>query len=313
MSNILKKIKKFNFLKKDAFKAFFGKKISRRLILTNLSLSIFPLILVSFIFLFINNKTITSYIFQRNFETAKRAANEINLFLETPRRVLISLANSPSVSSMDRFVQNLIITKIKADYPLFNSIYIIRNNGKLAVTTSYERENIDFTHQPVFKTALQGKEYFSSITFTENQSPVMYISEPIFKYGKVIAVIIGEIEIKNIWDLLDDITIGETGNTFLFSADGTIIAHSDKTKVLEQQKVNQYAFYREIVSGKSGINRYEDENNTSYLAAYIPVPDLFWGLVLQQEEDEAFALAHKLLLQILTVVVVTFIFSIITS
>ncbi len=305
--------KKFNLLNKIAFKSFFSRKISRRLILTNLFLSIIPLILVTFIVVFINNKTISSYIFQRNFETAKRAANEINLFLETPRRVIISLANSPDIASMERFIQNLMITKIKADYPLFNNIYIIRDNGKLIASTSYEQEEQDFTRQPLFKEALKGKEYLSSVFFTKTQSPIMYISEPILRFNKVVAVIIGEVDIKNIWDLLDDITIGETGKAFLFSSDGTLIAHFDKTKVLQQQKIDKFSFYREIINGRSGIDRYVDDNDVSHLAAYIPVPDFSWGLVLQQTEEEAFGLANKTLWQIFGVVIITFIFSIISS
>jgi len=313
MQNVMTYLKKIHNLNKIVYDSFFSRKISRRLILTNLLVSIIPLIVVTFIVVFINNKTISSYIFQRNYETAKRAANEINLYLETPRRVIIVLANSPDIASMERFTQNLMVTKIKADYPLFNNIYIIRDDGKLIASTSYEQQEKDFTRQPLYKEALKGNEYFSSVFFTDDQSPVMYIAEPIFRFNKVVAVIIGEIDIKNIWDLLDEITIGETGNAFLFSSDGTLIAHSDKSKVLQQQKVDKFSFYREIINGRSGIDRYDDENGIMQLAAYIPVPDFAWGLVLQQTEEEAFNLANKTLWQIFGLVILTFIFSIISS
>ncbi len=298
---------------REALNSFFSKKISRRLVLTNLFLSIFPILVISAILVFINNKTISSYIFQRNFETAKRAVNEINLFLETPRRILITLANSPDISMRERFTQKLIITKIKRDYPLFNNIYIINDQGNIITSTSYEQNSQDFTRLPLFRSALNGNEYFSSIVFTENQTPIMYISEPVFRFNKVVAVLIGEIDVKTIWDFLDNITIGKTGNAFLFSADGTIIAHSDKTKILAREKINNYTFYREIIKGKSGITTYKDNNDIEYIAAYSPVTDYSWGLVIQQNKTEAFALAHKLLYQITIIMIITFVFSIITS
>jgi serine phosphatase RsbU (regulator of sigma subunit) len=74
--------------------------------------------------------------------------------------------------------------------------------------------------------------------------------------------------------------IGETGRSFLVDSKGKVIYHSDIARTGEDFSADYEV--KEVLAGRIGALRTEDELNEDVVAAYAPVPGTSWGLVTQE-------------------------------
>lgn len=287
------------------FQRFLSRKISNRLLITYVALGVLPLLIVSLILISLTRNTVQSYIYERNGETARRAANEITLFIKEPLIILRSTALTRDITDMDPFTQSNLINKMKDENSIFRKIFVLNDSGFVVVTTRFGEEFQDFSRAQLFREAIKGNEYFSEIYFTPSRFPLMSISEPIKKYNLVVGVVVAEIDLKNIWTLVDKITIGKTGFAFLLSEDGLVIAHPEREKVFERENYSKYDFFQTLKSGGKGDAPTYTVDDESNILVYVPIPQLKWGIVVQQSQKEAFSLAREMQIRVLVFTALT--------
>ena len=216
-----------------------SRKISNRLILTYMALGAIPLILASLVFISLTSGTVQTYIYERNMETARRASNEIHLFVKEPLTILKTAVLTRDIVEMDSFSQGNMINKIMDENEIFRSIFVLNDSGKVVETTRFGETGADFADRPFFKAARNAGEYISGVSFSPSRFPLLYIAEPVRRFGQFAGAIVAEIELNTIWALVDSISIGKSGFAFLLDDDGRVIAHRDKDKVLEQENFSQ--------------------------------------------------------------------------
>lgn len=129
---------------------------------------------------------------------------------------------------------------------------------------------------------------FSDVSFTGTaKDPSIFIGMPISTTIGGSRVVIFEIDLSDIWQTLNRITIGKTGFVYAVSRTGTIISYPDSTYIGRQLSSN----LNPLLSGYEGYTEYTEQyNHTPVLSAYSPVGgQLGWGIVVQQDRDEAYA------------------------
>lgn len=299
-------------LAKRIIRRYLERKIQRRMILNFMGLGVLPIIIVSFILIRLTENTVQSYIFDRNLEIARSAKKEIELFIEKPLTILGTIVLSRDILEMERFTQSRVINKLLQEYQIFKKIFILDRSGIAVVTTSFGEEFKDYSQEQYFNIAMQADTFFSEVDFTASRFPVMQIALPIKKYNTVEGILVGEIDLQFIWDLVDKIKIGKTGYAFLISSNGTIIAHPNKQLVLNRESFSHFTFYQEFMNELENINIY-DYNGVEMLAAYSPISELRWGIIVQQNEAEAFELARKMRYQVTIFVFIMALFALILA
>ena len=102
-----------------------------------------------------------------------------------------------------------------------------------------------------------------------------------------------EIDLRDIWRGVDKIYVGQTGRAFLASADGLIIAHPDRAYIGQRLP----PALQPVLAGQGGQVEYLDPiSKRVMLAAFMPVSKQSgWGLVIEQQQSEAFAPAARIL------------------
>ncbi len=278
---------------KRTFRRFLTRRISIRLIFSYVGLAVLPIIVVSVVLISLTQETVQSYIYQRNLETARRASNEIFLFIQGPLTVINTIALTRDIQSMNPFAQSRLINLIKEEQQLFKKIFILNKDGIVVATTSFGEEARDFSKADFFRTARSGADFISDVYFTPAHFPVVLIAKPLRRFNQIEGVLVAEVDLKNIWELVDRITIGKKGHAFLVSANGIVIAHKEKEKVLQRFDYSGFPFFKEILQGKEGISRSQIDGQ-EMLLAYAPVPRLKWGIVVEQPISEAFTLARQM-------------------
>jgi signal transduction histidine kinase len=288
-------------------------RLSTRLLLNLTLLSGISSIFVGLFMISVTEDSISLYIQNQHNEIGRRASNEIRLFLETPINILETIVESQDIVSGNPFSQNLFLNKIVAKHPIFDRIFVIDTLGNEITTTAFSSELKQYSSKDFFTSALQGEKYFSPVQFNEVKEPYIISTHPIRQFNEVIGVIAARINLRSIWELVDEIKIGKTGNVFVIGGGGQLIAHREKKKVLDRSEVIDLDILEQAASKQKQSFIFYNFENEKMLGTSTFLEDFKWVVVIQQPEDEAFELVARMRYQVFAFVGLIIIIAIVLS
>ncbi|MCK5032883.1 MAG: Cache 3/Cache 2 fusion domain-containing protein [Calditrichia bacterium] len=261
----------------------------------------------------ITEDSISLYIQKQHNEIGLRASNEIRLFLETPIKILETVVESQEIVGLNPFLQNLRLNKIVAKHPIFDRISVIDTLGNEITTTTFSSEEKQYSKDDFFTTVLKGEKYLSPVQFNEVKEPYIVSAHPILQFNEVIGIIAARINLRSIWELVDEIKIGETGNVFVISSGGQLIAHREKKKVLDRSEVIDLNLLKQAASKQKKSFVFFNSENEKMLGTSTFLEDFKWIVVIQQLEDEAFEIVSRMRYQVFAFVGLIIIIAIVLS
>lgn len=176
------------------------------------------------------------------------------------------------------------------------SIQIAGPDGKAYSTMGYE-ENIK--ERGYFKESINELTSISEPVVREyDGKTVVLCSAPIQdKRGKVIGVLVAHMDIQFLFNIIENMRLGNTGYGFIISREGELLAHSliniDESAfrdILNHRYMENSDFmslFDRIVRGEIG-HGYFTSNGTQRFVAFTPVMDTNWSLALSIERSEMF-------------------------
>jgi two-component system NtrC family sensor kinase len=172
-------------------------------------------------------------------------------------------------------------------------VSLISPTGKAIATTRWEPRDFAGTDSVLFKKALSGKTAVSHIMILKEELPFAYIAIPVKKLGQVKEILWGELNLKFVWDVLEGITIGRTGQVFIMDLSGRYIAHREIDRVVAPPPKEKPKVFETIRQSDHPIQwtEYKDGKQFFHLGLYIP--NLDWVIVLQQSLPEIYAYLYQ--------------------
>jgi signal transduction histidine kinase len=131
--------------------------------------------------------------------------------------------------------------------------------------------------------------------------------------GKIIGALVADVNLRGIWDIVDNIRIGETGRVFLVSNDGTLIAHSDKKRVLKNENLKGEKEVQSVLAGKTEARELGSKSLGKFISSYAPIPGIGWGVVLRQSQDEAYLFSKVMQVQSWVIIILSELAAILAS
>jgi len=134
-----------------------------------------------------------------------------------------------------------------------------------------------------------GQIYWGEYYFTTEGVPTMVIAVPTEEYKRgPSAVLSARIQLRYLWDLLPQASIGKEGSTYVVNREGDLVAHSDRESFyLELNNIRHLAMVMQVIQGKEGSIEFKREGGKRYLAVYKPMEKMGWGVVVQVPVEEA--------------------------
>jgi len=285
-------------------------KVSRKLILLLILAALIPMTLFGIVSIYTARETARELVIQAYLEVAKRAAHQIEQYLDNSEHILKSLAQNLGKTDLlpwqkERFVRNHVI-----EFEQFHSIDLTDSSGKILATSRLDNTSEHAPNPDAFQTALTGETYRSKIFISENFTPAMTVAIPVKSLGEIDGVLIGELNLIEMWRLVDSIRIGEEGIALVVSEEGSLIAHglgSEKGRVLRQEKIGDLPFSSGLREGKTEGLVYTDARAIELIGVAASVSKVGWQLIIEQPTREAYAAAIRLTWQ-LTLLVAIFLF-----
>ena len=266
----------------------FHRRFSFRTFTALLSIAIVSVTVTAVALYVVSSAAMRRNVSQRNLQIARRAAEEINIYINDSFNYLESLAEI-LMPVRDPWVADLMLESTTTTYGKFDAIHLIDGSAKIFASSELDNGRAVFDKGFLQETAGQDQLYFSEVSLSPEGFPYLMVVVPTgAAYGSALKVY-AELNLRDIWDLVDDISFGDSGRAFLVSGNGLLIAHPDKAKVLSlgsEALLNGVPAEKPTASGYYYITR--DENGTRLLAATDDIPVPGWRIVIIQLLSEAF-------------------------
>ena len=161
------------------------------------------------------------------------------------------------------------------------------------IGSSVPNTALDHASDPYFAAARTGHTYFGPVVFpTDSFEPRIVIAVPIEPYrGEVIGVLAAEVNVRYVWDVVQEIRVGNSGYAYVVSQTGALVAHPDLFMVLQRRDLSglpQVAALRDPKNAEP-VGVYKNLNDQWVLAAHVGIPSVGWTVLVERPLTEAYA------------------------
>lgn len=274
-----------------------------RLLVSHIFLVTVPLFVTGNILTDTAQEAVERTVLERNLEFARRSTSFIEASVEKARDVLRLIAQQQVFYSNDRIGKELMINSMVNEFPIFKMIMILDTTGNVLASTAYETPHLPIVTNGSLPDLARNQTYISDVQVSQELLPYLNLAEAIRLHNEVIGVLWAVVDLTAMWALVDNNAVGEHGEAFIFRSDGQYIAHSDRRKVFTRSHFEELGIIHAVAMDSSAHKIYVNREGAEMIAAYAPMKELKWGVVIQQPTNEAFASARKMRFQILMLII----------
>ena len=229
-------------------------------------------------------------------ETTKLAASTAQNMISTYTLTISEIASNPTLydpKTSPEQKQEFIQTKVDAYYMRF---------GGMTAEKGYDAvHDVNISEEPFFQEAMNGMNYMSS-PYVAGDDMFLIVSAPIKEGDTIHGVLYFQCDTYILQSIVEEIQIGEEGESYILDKNGVTIACGDKEAVLEQENIiNEAAMNpgnedlqtlaaveRKMLAGESGIAFYTyAEDDSRNIQGYTPISGTDgWSVAVTLDEDE---------------------------
>ena len=298
---------------KRSLLSLFYRKLWVRIALILLTMVTIPVVLLGFLLTNTSQEAVRNSVLNNYKQLVARTAEEIGLLVKRPIDILSTTAAMLGVVYPAPWKQETILVELVLNQPIFLRASSVDLSGEELANSELRRGlNWDYPKE-AFEGVIGGKVYISGVKFLDNHTPFVTMAVPIKKMGKTIGALIADVNLRGMWEIVDNIKIGKTGSAFLVANDGTLIAHQDKKKVLRNENLKAQKEVQSVLVGRTEAVERQDKSEGRLISAYAPIPGLGWGIVLRQKQDEAYLFSKVMKMQSWMIIILSELVAILVS
>src|SRR3990170_1536963 len=286
------------------------KSLSTKLIILLITAVLVPLSLYGILSIGTSRHYNFKVITEGNSNVAKRAAEEIDLYVTNSIAILNALSQNIGRFNIPAHEQELILSNYVLNFPEIQEICITDSKGKKIISAD-GRSPDSRCDDIAYHAAIKGEIYKSEVFISKNMTPLMTIAMPIKRLNTIEGVAIADISLIAMWRLVDSIKIGESGYAFVVSGDGRLIAHGlgdGKVRVLSHENMKSLGIVKGVLQGRHSTGLYKNIEGTDVIGVAAPIPSLGWGIVIEEPLKEAYAPVRRMTV-LLTLLIILFVAS----
>lgn len=272
----------------------FPKRIWHQIFVIQVFVIVLPLIILGLLLIHNGQQAIKTTVFHNHKEVAVQATAQVSERVEGARQSLQVTAAVLSTLPDDPWRQETAVVELSLNNPSFERIAAVGPGGTETATSQLGTALADRSGEEAFRRALAGESYISEVRLTSEYVPYLTLAEPLRRSGVIAGVLMADLNVRGIWDKVDQIQFGEHGLAYLIDGTGQIIAHRDKKLVLRHTQAPSPVILRDIINGRAGNASVTAADGEKLLVSYAPVRNLNWGLVISQPERDAYAFARTM-------------------
>ena len=235
---------------------------------------------------------------------AKNTEEEVCRFMTSCVADIKILAESAVMRNTDMHVDKKLLEmkKIQDYYKRFEDITMIDTKGRVITSTTYNYRG-EWRSKKWFLEAVKGNVFVSDAhVILDPYKVVLVIAVPLIdENGKIHAVLVGQLNMERLWEIVNSITIGNTGFVTIMNEQQYYVAHPNKEMLFRQAPFDPEKKSGVIDSSDSDAEMlfYSTEKYTSTVEYESPK----WRIVVVQEKRDALSNLSKLKYNVIYVLI----------
>jgi len=195
----------------------------------------------------------------------------------------------------------LAMRKIQDYYKRFEDITMIDTKGRVITSTTYNYRG-EWRTKKWFLEAVKGNVFVSDAhIILDPYKVVLAIAVPLIdKNGKIYAALVGQLNMERLWEIVDSITIGNTGFVTIMNELQYYVAHPNKEMLFRQAPFDPEKKSGVIDSSDSEALFYSAEKYSSTIEYEFPN----WRIVVVQGKRDALSNLSKLKYNVIYVLII---------
>ncbi len=266
------------------------------------TLSVIILLVIGGIALFTNILTHQQSVAVQQQLVAQDASKTVGSFIEEQFNVLgtaIGLSDPISISGSER---ELVLESLLGLQPTFRQLVLLdARDHQLAEVSPLAQTSSGKIFDQLTEDALgqihQSQRYISPIYIDDATSePLVVMALPVKNvFGDFQGTLAVEVNLKFMWDVVDQLKVGETGYAYVVDNQGNLIAFNDTGRVLRGENVGHISEVKEFVDNPKAstdvtpeIASYKGLLGTTVIGTYVPLGTPQWAVVVETPWAEAY-------------------------
>lgn len=186
--------------------------------------------------------------------------------------------------------------------PAFKQIVLLDDKGKQSAFVSRvsQRLSSQFIAQindDTLSQTAEGRRYIGSVYIDDKTSePLILLAIPVTTVlGEYQGTLATEVNLKFIWDLVDQIQVGDTGYVYVVDSQGNLVAYRDTTLVLQGANASHISEVGMFVENPlesanitPSIQTYTGLSEETVVGTHIPLEAPQWAVVIELPWREAY-------------------------
>ncbi len=262
-------------------------RLRSQIILFFLVISVIPLSIVVYISFDHSREAIRESVQSNLFGAVDNTGNAIDNWMDARKDDIRVISQSRIVRCIEKKQLNEYLGSFEDEYKgVYREFFIIDPNGSIIFSTLNRTGNAG--NEYYFSETSKGKLHIEVSLSEITGSPEMIIANPVMNNGTFVGILAARISLENLFRIIENIDIGKSGEVFIVNKDGNIIFHENRSMILTQNINNNYAV-REVTYEKNGIGEYVNYKGKNVLGSYHWLPLYRWGLIAEENIDEAYS------------------------
>jgi len=269
-----------------------------------------PLIAYGVVSIFSLQRGTRESVIAGNQNVATRAAEEIRRYVVTNADLLKALAADLQNTGLDKRQQDQILKNYVLEFREFREITLFAEDGMPVVSSRVGKPRIaapKASDADGGSVTLDGVR-MSAIRVDDDLLPTSTFAIRLLHLNQPAGWLAGEINLEEMWRMVDQIRIGSSGFAMVIGPRGVLIAHGDADKkalVAKTENMAQHplvAAARDAADGSPVSLEYTDRDNRRQLGVAARIPQLGWTVAVEQPTAEAYANAAELQRQLVVAI-----------
>ena len=288
------------------------RRISSRIALLLASAAILPLSVYGVVSIYSLREGTQISIVRGNINVANRAAQEIELYINTNVKILQTLASDLADTNLQSWQQDRILKNYVLQFPEFREITLYDATGSQVASSRVGSSKLQVPQKGI---KFDDNVIMSPIVVDDDLLPTSVVGIRLVHLGKPAGWLVGQMNLEEMWRMVDRIRIGQRGFALLVASEDQLIAHGDpdnKARVARGDTLKDHALVQLVHSrgDKGPVSLEFTENGQRMLGIAAPLNRLGWTVIVEQPRSEAFQVADQLQRQLVVIVCVALLFTV---
>ncbi len=234
---------------------------------------------------------------------SQRAAEQIEQYVKNAVSIVQATAENINHAGLQVWQEERILENYANRFEEFNELTLYDVSRKVLATTRLGKNNDTSFQDEALEKGMSNLSYLSPVYIKEDLSPAMKVAFPVKKLAQVTGVLVGEINLMQMWYLVDGIRVGEHGYLNVIDSDQKLIASGNGSR--KKEVFSKSAFdgpWRQSLHPGGVV--YSASYGEDVLAIGFQTKEpLSWAVIVEQPVSEAYGLAKQMTVLLIAVMV----------